>query len=392
MQALENVNVVSLGQIYNGPYCAMLLSYLGAEVVKVEPPDGEVIRSRQVDGEPPSAIMMNSSKRAVTIDLKRERGKELLLDLVEKADILVENYAVGTMDRLDLGYETMSERNPELIYAHSSGFGEEGQYRKYPAMDHTVQAIGGIMDVTGYPENPPVAAGPAISDFVGGIHLLSGILAALYQREHTGEGQFVEVSMHDAVYPTLTSSLSAQYRHPDVPNRTGNRHSGLAHCPYNVYETRDGYLALLCVSERHWETLVDIMGSEELAKEKYDTTVKRVEHMETVDELIEAWTREQERDEAAMRLLEAGVPCGPVKEIDEVLNDPHLEERGMVTEIDHPAYGPIRVPGLPMRLEKSEYPDIDPAPSAGQHNAEVLANHLGLSEAEIEALSDDGVI
>jgi len=392
-QALEDITVIDLGQIYNGSYCSLLLSYLGADVTKVEPPHGEPLRARVDEGEPPEFVMLNSNKKGITINLKTERGKELLKDLVRDADVLVENYAVGTMEGLGLEYETLKEVNPELIYAHSSGFGEDGPYCKFPAMDLTIQAIGGIMDVTGFPDGPPVKAGIAVGDFMGGIHLTAGVLAALYQRELTGTGQFVEVSMHDSVYPTLMSPLAAYFNGDDVPSRTGNRHSGLAQCPYNVYETADGYVAIFGVTDGHWHALLDIIGRPDLKDDpRFESNVKRAQHMDEVDRIVEEWTRKRPRDEIYETLLDGGVPCGPVNELSEVANDPHLKERGMIHDIEHPSFGDISVPGLPIRLENSELPEIKPSPEKGQDNEEVLSERLGLSASEIESLREDGVI
>jgi len=393
-QPLEGIEVLDFGQLYNGPYCSLMLSYLGAEVIKVEPPFGEKLRTRVDEGEPPEMVMINSSKEGITLDLKSERGKEMLKELVKETDVLVENFAVGTMDDLGVGYDQLSAVNPELVYAHGSGFGEEGAYANHTAMDLTIQAIGGVMNVTGFPDGPPVKAGIAAADFLGGIHLATGVLAALYEREQTGEGQFVEVSMHDAVHPTLTSPLAAYYHDDETPPRTGNRHSGLAHCPYNVYETSDGYIAIFCVTNRHWHRLLDVLGREDLkGDERYDSNIKRTEHMEEIDAMIEAQTKEFERDEFAEQLRDAGVPCGPVKNLPEVAEDPHLRERGMIQSIDHPNYdGTVNAHGSPIRMGGSDPPEVTPSPTKGEDNHEVYARKLGLSESEIEALERDDVI
>lgn len=393
-QPLEGIEVLDFGQLYNGPYCSLMLSYLGADVIKVEPPFGEPLRSRVDEGEPPEMVMINSSKEGITLDLKSERGKEILKELVKDTDVLVENYAVGTMDDLGLGYETLSEVNPELVYAHGSGFGEEGEYSEYTAMDLTIQAIGGVMNVTGFPDGPPVKAGIAVADFLGGVHLATGVLAALYEREETGEGQFVEVSMHDAIHPTLTSPLAAHYHGSDAPSRTGNRHSGLAQCPYNVYDAADGYIAIFCVTNKHWRRLLDVLGREDLKGDpRYDTNLKRTEHMDEIDAMIEELTSIMGRDAIAERLRDAEVPCGPVKTLPEVADDPHLRERGMIQPMDHPNYdGEINAHGSPIRLSNSEQPDVTPSPTKGEDNTAVYARRLGLSEAEVRELEREGVI
>lgn len=393
-RALEGVDVIDLGQIYNGAYCSLILSYLGADVTKIEPPFGEPLRGRVEEGEPPELVMLNSSKDGITLNLKEDRGKELFKDLVRDADVVVENFAVGTMDSFDLGYEDLKEVNPELIYAHGSGFGEHGPKSDRLAMDLIVQAVGGVMEVTGFPDGPPVKTGIAPGDFLGGIHLATGIMAALYEREQTDEGQFVEASMYDAVYPSLMSQLGSYYKDDDVPPRTGNRHSGLAKCPYNVYETTDGYAAILCASDTHWQRLLEVIGRDDLQDaEEYETNFKRLEHMEEIDEMIEDWTSAHGRDEVESKMLDAGIPCSAVQNVEEVLHDPHLEEREMVNEIDHPEMDePVRVPGSPIRLSNSELPDIEPSPTKGEDNHKVLSDRLGLSEEEITELEEDNII
>jgi crotonobetainyl-CoA:carnitine CoA-transferase CaiB-like acyl-CoA transferase len=392
-QALEDVDVLDVGQIYNGPYCSLLLSYLGANVVKIEPPFGEPLRTRVDEGEPEELIMLNSCKDGITLNLKADRGKELFKELAAKADVVVENFSVGTMEKLGLGYDVLAELNPELIYAHGSGFGESGPKSEELAMDLIIQAVGGIADVTGFPDGDPVKTGAAVADFAGGTHLAAGILAALYHRERTGEGQYVEVSLHDAIFPALVSQLAVQYRNPEAPSRTGNRHGGLAKSPYNIYETSDGYVAILCASDQHWETLLELIGREDLRDDpQFETNTKRVENVDDVDAIIQDWTKDREKYRIEEALTSAGLPCGAVRTVEEVVNDPHLEAREMVNEIDHPTYGKIKVPGSPIRLSKSDWSDIEPAPTKGEDNSRVLRERLGLSDAEIEVLEADGVI
>lgn len=392
MQPLDDVKVLSLGQIYNGPYCALVLSFLGADVIKVEPPEGETLRERDETSNTPETLMLNSSKRSVTLDLKAPEGKRIFKELVAEADVLVENYGVGTMEGLGLGYDTLSEHTPGLIYAHGSGYGESGEYVEYPAMDLTIQAMTGVMDTTGFPDGPPVKAGVQVADFMGGIHLSAGVLAALYQRQRTGEGQFVEVAMMDAVYPTLLSPMAAHYRSPEAPSRTGNRHSGLAVCPYNVYETTDGHVAIICVTEHHWDRLTRVMGLDHLADEPdFATNLKRRTRMDTVDEIVGEWTRERTRGEITDLLLDAGVPVGPVKERDEVLFDSHLEGRNMIHEVEHPEHGTVRVPGSPIVLHGADEPTVSRAHAEGEANEEVYGA-LGYTAEELDELRRQDVI
>lgn len=390
---LEDIVVLDLGQIYNGSYCSLILSYLGADVIKVEPPFGDPLRSRVEEGEPEEYVMLNSNKRGITLNLKEDRGKEILEQMVESADVLVENYSTGTMERLGLGYDSLSEINPELIYAHSSGFGDEGPRSNQLAMDLIIQAVSGVMDVTGEADGPPTKTGAAIGDFLGGTHLVGGVLAALYHRERTGEGQYIEVSMNDAVYPSLMSQLASAYRDEGSPNRTGNRHSGLAKAPYNAYNTKNGYIVIICASDEHWRTLLDLVGRPDLKDDRrYEDNLRRVENMGEVDEIVEEWTSEMTVDEAEDVLREEGVPCGKVQSVEEVMNDEHLLERNMVEEIQHPSYGEIKVPGMPIRMSKSETDGPEPSPTKGEHNHEVLAEKLGFTQEQIDELEEEGVL
>jgi CoA:oxalate CoA-transferase len=339
-------------------------------------------------------VMLNSNKQAVTVNLKHPDGVALLRRLADRADVLVENFRPGVMARLGLTGSRLRESNPGLVFASGSGFGSTGPYKDFPAMDLTIQAMSGVMSVTGFPDGPPVKSGPAIGDFLGGVHLYGAIVTALYQRERTGAGADVEVAMFDAVYPALTSSLGLLFGGAgESPDRTGNRHSGLAESPYNVYQARDGgYVALFCVTDGHWGGLLKAMGRADLAeREDLASRVGRVARMDEVDEIVGAWARSRLRDELVSELRAADVPCAPVRDISEVAADPHLLERGMLRPIEHPQFGPVTVPASPLRIG-GHRPPVTPSPDLGQHNHEVFCGWLGLSEEEVRALEDGGVI
>jgi formyl-CoA transferase len=261
-------------------------------------------------------------------------------------------------------------------------------------MDLTIQAMGGVMSTTGFPDGPPVKCGPAIADFMGGVHLAAGILAALLQRERTGRGQLVEVSMHDAIYPTLASALGGLYNSArELPERTGNRHSGLAIAPYNVYAASDGHVAILCISDIHWTRLCTLMGREELVTdERFTGRGERMRNFADVDEIVESWTSTQPKWELVDTLLRGGVPCAPVLSLREVADDRHLIERGMIRDVQHPVAGLVRVPGNPLRLSDSPLERVDPAPTLGQHTDEVLEGLAGLDAAARRDLRDEGII
>ncbi|QQK77434.1 CoA transferase [Salicibibacter cibarius] len=392
-KALEGITVLDLGQIYNGPYCSLMLAYQGAKVIKIEPIQGENLRVRR-KGDSHELLMLNSNKLGASIDLKSNEGKQVFLDLVKQADVVVENFSLGAMERLGLDYEKLKQINPRIIYASGKGYGLEGPYAHRPAMDLTMQAMSGIMSTTGFPDTPPVKAGPAVSDFLGGIHLFGGVVTALYQRQQTGKGQLVEVSMHDAVYPTLASALGAYYSQGgDTPERTGNQHSGKASAPFNVYPTADGYVAITCVTDKQWKNLLILMNREDLLEDdRFRMNVNRAAHTDIVDNIVENWTSKQYKSEIEQRLVDYKIPHAPVQTIAEVADDPHLKYRNMIREVYHPKEGQIKIPGSPIRLSDSPLEDISAAPIMGEHTEEVLENMLGLSKDDLSQLIDKNVI
>jgi crotonobetainyl-CoA:carnitine CoA-transferase CaiB-like acyl-CoA transferase len=391
--ALEGITVLDLGQVYLGPYCAMLMARLGADVIKVEPPEGESVRLRRTDGETKAFALLNAGKQSIRIDLKKDEGRELVLRLVAKADVVIENFAPGVMDRLGLSYDELANVNPGIVMASATGYGSTGPYSHYKAMDLTVQAMTGILSVTGYPDSPPVKAGPAIADFTGGIHLLAGVLAALFQRTGTGRGQHVEVAMQDAIIPSLTSNLAGYLesgRHS--PERTGNRHGGLSVCPYNVYPTSDGWIAILGINERHWTGLCRVMERPELDElPEFATNFARVQNMDKVDEAVGEWTKTRSTAEAQAELQGVGVPCAPVLTLANLFTDEHVRERGVLRKLT--TDGVDRwVLGNPIRM--SDWPDEDPSlpPRLGQDTERLLSDLLNLSATELGRLRDSEVL
>lgn len=392
---LSGITVIDLGQIYNAPYATLLLAYAGARVIKVEPRGGESLRSRgAVPGAGFPFVMLNSSKQSVTLDLKQPEGADLLRRLADRSDVLVENFRPGVMARLGITGDRLRETNPRLIYASGSGFGSAGPYRDLAAMDLTIQAMSGVMSVTGFPDGAPVKAGAALGDFLGGVHLYGAIVTALYDRDRTGQGTDVEVAMLDAVYPALASSLGMLVGSGGTsPERTGNRHSGLAESPYNVYETSDGgFVALFCVTEAHWASLVEVMGRSDLAaRGDLATRAGRAARMDEVDGLVSDWTQTLARDDVVSRLTGAGVPCAPVRTVAEIAADRHLLERGMIRVTDHPELGQVPLPASPLRIGDYQT-EIEPSHALGQDNDAVYGDWLGISAADRRDLTDRGVI
>ena len=392
---LEGVTVVDLGQIYNGPYCTFLMAMAGAKIIKVEARGGENLRRRGVVGGAALPFaMLNSNKTFATLNLKAARGCELLRQMVKKADVLVENFAPGAIERLGVGYDLLRTVNPRLIYGSGSGFGRSGPNKNYPAMDLTVQAMAGIMNVTGFADRPPVKAGPALCDFFGGVHLYGAIMTALYEREKTGAGRLVEVSMQEAVYASLSSNLGLHHSMGNsVPPRTGNRHGGLAESPYNVYPTVDGHIAIICVSETHWKALLKAMQREDLQVDVRFTDLKqRVEHMDEVDELVAVFTAQHTKKALFDLLMSHRVPCAPVRDLDEVVNDEHMHARRALEWVEHPLYGRVCLPNSPLRFDGVEPMAIRPSGALGCDNEAVYGDWLGLPKAEIAKLQAEEVI
>jgi len=392
---LAGLTVLELGQIYNGPYCALLLAHHGAEVIKVEAPQGDVLR--RMDRSPGGAsypfLMLNANKRGIRVDLKQTGGVELLLRLAERADVLIENFATGVADRLGIGHETVRARNPRLVYASGSGFGSTGPYVGYPAMDFTIQALVGAMSITGYPDQPPVKCGPTFIDMLGAVHLFGGILLALRERERTGVGQRVEVAMFDAAVPALLSFLAPYYELQREMSRSGNRHVVGGATPYNNFPCRDGHVAILCVSDNHWLDLCDVMGRADLrGVERWHDVAGRAAESATIEAEVSAWTTPQLRADVAARVAGAGIPSAPVRTISEVGSDPHVFARGVIRQVTTAERGPIKVLGTPIKLGAHAEPDVTPPPAIGADTDAVLRERLGLADAEIAALRSAGTI
>src|SRR4029078_2022786 len=390
---LAGVIVLDFGQVYQRPYATMLMAKAGADVIKIEPPQGEPLRRRAPPRKstPFPIAMLNGNKRAITLNLKHERGRDLLFRMVEKGDILLENFAPGVMDRLGVGYGVLSEINPRLVYASGTGYGLSGPDRDNLAMDLTVQAMGGLISVTGPADQPPLKAGPAVVDFLSGIHLYAATITALFERERTGKGRMVEVAMQEAAYATLTSQLEAFWQTGKVPPRTGNASHGRV--PINVYPTKDGYIAMNLAVEEHWHSLLTAMGREELRGDpRFDSPAARVENREETDGLIADWTRMLGKMEVFSIAKRHRIPLAPLRDVGEVMHAPHMHERGFLADIEHDEIGPVTVPNSPLRYHGADPVEALPSPKLGQHHDEIYGRWLGAQAGEIKALKQSGVI
>lgn len=397
-KALANVKVLDLTQFEAGTSCTEMLAWLGADVVKVESPRGGD-QGRRAFAEKPGQdsvyfLLLNANKRGITLDLKSEEGQKIFKSLVPKFDVVMENYSLGTMESLGLGYEVLRSLNPRVIYATIKGFGTYGPYAPYKSFDMIAQAAGGAMSVTGLPGSPPVKPGPTIGDTGTGLHCAIGILAAYIQRLETGQGQKVEVSMQDAIVNFTRVAMLGHFLTGKPVPRRGNRIMGMA--PGDIYpcapEGSNDYIYLTVSSEEMWESLLRVIGRADLiGDERYSSAVSRAQHAEEVHTLVTTWTKTKDKFTAMKLVGEAGVPCGAVLDTGDILANEHLKQREMIVTIDHPQRGAFTMPGCPVKLSDSPV-QVQSAPLLGQHNAEVYGELLGLSGADLAALREKGVV
>ena len=390
-KALQGIRILDLTQYEAGPSCTQVLGWLGADVIKVEQPGkGDPGRSVQLS-EPqrtsPYFLNFNSNKRSVTLDLKNEAHREVFVDLVVECDVLVENFASGVLERLGYTYERLSDINPRIIFARLKGFGTYGPYSEFKSFDPVAQAAGGAMAVTGVPGGPPLKPGPNIGDSGTGLHGVIGILAAIIQRQTTGKGQVVEVSMQDAVVSLSRASMSVFSDTGELPARRGPRTPGRAGA--GVYKCAPGgpddYVYILAMSQRRniWEDFMNAIGREDLCEsEIFDDPAK---NSEEIDSVIEDWTSQNSKEEAMAILGAAGIPCGAVLNAKDIYTNEHLNQRDMIVGIKHPDRGEFRVLGCPIKLSDS-VAEIASPPLLGQHTEEILSDVLGYTKAKIKSV------
>jgi formyl-CoA transferase len=397
-KALGRIRILDLTQFEAGTSCTELLAWLGADVVKVESPRGGD-QGRGAFVEKPGEdsvyfLLLNANKRGITLNLKSEKGKEIFKELVPKFDVVMENYSLGTMESLGLGYNVLKELNPQIIYATVKGFGTYGPYSPFKSFDMIAQATGGALSLTGFPGSPPLRPGPTIGDTGTGVHCAVGILAAYIQRLETGKGQKVEVAMQDAVLNFSRVAMLGHYLTGKTVERRGNRIMGLA--PADIYpcapEGSNDYVYLFVSSAEMWESLLRVMDREDLSSDpRYSTPKARAEHAEEVHGLVASWTKTKTKFEAMEIAGKAGIPCGAVLDTGDLLVNEHLKQREMIVTIEHPVRGPFTMPGCPVKLSDSPT-KLTPAPLLGQHNEEVYGELLGFKGADLAQLQEDKVI
>jgi crotonobetainyl-CoA:carnitine CoA-transferase CaiB-like acyl-CoA transferase len=405
---LEGVRVIDLTAWLAGPFLSMQLAALGAEVIKIERPStGDPAREgvpfagvggTRFEERAPEDISLiylkrNRGKKSITLDMKSERGKELFRLLVAKGDVVLENFAPGTMESFGFDYPALTAINPRIIFCSISGYGQSGPYRDRTAFDLTIQATSGIMAVTGFPDGPPLRCGPWIGDLIPALYGLSGILAALVSRERTGRGERIDISMQDSGFSMIMDEALDLLVSRGVPTRQGNRNPRAV--PWSIFPTRDGNIAICVYMNANWKIFLEAIQRKDCIQDpRFKNLGDRLKHANEVEAMVTEWSHKLSSEEALRILRDKKIPCDPVLEVKEVLEDPQLKSRGMIQELLHPLTGKtgVKTAGFPIRYSElpAEYPG--PAPFLGQHNEEIYLGLLGFSKEEMEVLRKEGIV
>ncbi|MGO1368145.1 CaiB/BaiF CoA transferase family protein [Senegalia sp. (in: firmicutes)] len=393
-QALENIKVLDLTRVLAGPYATMILGDMGAEIIKIERPgvgDDSRAFGPYENGESAYFMSLNRNKKSITMNLKKDETKKMFLEMVKQVDIVVENYRPGTMEKLGLGYEKLKEVNPKLIYAAASGFGHTGPYSTRPAYDAIVQAMGGIMSITGEKGGKPVRVGPSIGDITAGLFTSIGILAALNYRNETGKGQKVDVAMLDGQVAILENAIARYFVNGESPKPAGNVHNSIF--PFEPFDTKDGEIMVAAGNDALWAKLCNELELSELIEDaRFKTNPLRGENYDEMRPLLAEKFKLKTTQQWYETLTKAGIPNGPINDIEDVVNDPQVLEREMIVEVNHKKAGKTKVPGVPIKMSETQGEIKTPAPLLGEHNEEVLKEYLNLSKEEVEALKEKGII
>ena len=393
-EPLLDMRVLDLSRVLAGPFCSMLLADMGAEVIKLEIPErGDDSREFPpfIDAESLYYVNLNRGNKSNTLTLKCDVVKKIFNERVKKSDVLLENFRPGTMERLGLGYHDIKQINPRLVYASISGFGQYGPYRERPGYDIIGQAMGGLLSITGWPDSPPTRCGTAIGDILSALFSCVGILAALNIREHTGEGQHVDVSLVDSVFASLENIPQKYYVEGEVPTRIGNRYEFIY--PYDTFKAKDGWVVIGIANDAIWSRFIKATEMSGLGEdERFKTNPLRVENNSALRPLIESWISERSRDEVVELLNLNRVPSCPIYNIKEASEDPHIgQAREMVVEVDQPKIGKVKLQGNPVKMSGTKPNPRGPAPSLGGDTFNVLSQLLGLTAREYQRLKETGV-
>lgn len=393
---LEGVTVLDLSHALAGPFCSTMLADFGATVIKIEPPSGDISRAWGIPlsgGEASYFISLHRNKQSITLDMKSPEGKALFLKLVKKADVVVENYRVGTLAKLGIDYEVAREHNPGIIYASISGFGQDGPYRDRPAMDLILQAESGMISVTGEAGGQGVRCGVSIADLTAGFNAMIGILMALRVKEKTGEGQAIDVSMMEGQISLLGTLVSTYLLDPErkMPKPMGTAYAALL--PYQTFRTATKDIALAVGSEKLWKAFCPAIGHPELVDNPlYRTNKERTRNFEQLINLLQEIFIAQSYDYWEAQLMASGIPVGAVNDIGQLVEHPQVKARGSIVDMDHPVAGPVKIVGVPMQLSKTPGSIRTPSPLLGEHTEQVLQAMLGMSAGEIAELRGAGAL
>lgn len=378
MRPLENLVVLDLTRVLAGPYASMILADFGAEVIKIEMPEtGDDSREFGpfIGKESVYFMSLNRGKKSITLDLKKPQARDQFKELVKQADVVLENYRPGTMEKLGLGYDELKTINPSIIYAACSGFGHTGPYSARPAYDVIVQAMGGIMSITGQEDGEPTRVGASIGDITAGLYTAIGVLIALHHRNQTGEGQKIDVSMLDCQVAILENATARYFTTGVSPKPIGNRHPSIT--PFEAFKTKDRYIVIAVGNDRLWQKFCNLIQHPELIDdERFSTNDQRTVNRPALKPILEAVFLTRTTDEWQQLLDEAGIPVGPLNRIEDIVNDPQIIARDMVLEVEHPVAGKVKMPGIPIKMSKTPGEVTLPAPLLGQHTEAVLAKYL----------------
>ncbi|WP_144475751.1 CaiB/BaiF CoA-transferase family protein [Cytobacillus oceanisediminis] len=393
-QPLEDIKVLDLSRVYAGPGGSMILGDLGADVIRIESPNGtDSMRDWVpfVDGESTYYMCANRNKRSITLNLKNQTGRKLLLQMVKDADVVLENFKTGTLHRMGLGYEELKKANPGIILCSVTGYGQTGPYSHEPGFDPVIQAIGGIMDVTGFSEGEPTRVGVPVIDIMTSQYVAISIISAVRLRDHTGEGQHIDISLLDVQLSSLANVSSSYLNTGSISKRIGNSHSYIV--PYQVFQCKDRPLMVCAGNDRLYKKLCEVLGHAEWAEEeKYKTNNKRIENRQELTSLIQDVFDQKTADEWFQLLSDAGVPAGPVNNIEQVFQHPQVIARETVEEVSHPTLGMVKMVKSPIRFSGLQIQTKSHPPLLGEHTDEFLEKELGINKTEINRLREEGII
>jgi CoA:oxalate CoA-transferase len=396
-QLLKGIRVLDLSRVMSGPYCTSMLADLGAEVIKIESPAGDEARgfgphvTTEMGEESAYFLLLNRGKKSVTVDLKTVEGVALIGDLAERSDVLIENFRPGTADRLGVGEAAMRARNPKLIYASINGFGADSPLAAQPALDLAIQAMSGLMSMTGHPDGPPTAMGESIADVATGMFAAWGIAAALFERERSGQGRYLETAMMDSVFAMMLTGLSRWLYTGNAPSRIGNRHP--ESYPVDLFETRDGSIVLVVYNDQAFAKFSDAIGRPEITGDpRFATYAARHKNDAALREIVAAWAASCTSAEALDILKGLSIPCAPVWSLDEAAESDHTKSRKLVVDGLHANMGPVPLVPQPVRFDGEELTEAPVTPLLGEHTREVLGEILGMGDDAIDALAKKGAI